>query len=363
MRIDGVGVPYPGSVTESSFANPESVHAVSMARQMIINGNMNIAQRGTSFVNPATGSYTLDRYQIYNGSGTPVPTTLTHSQFTLTPGELPGSMFAYRIESTGNATNPAGAQVYFVAQAIENGTRYFCKAGQQITVSFYARSSIPGKRIGFDLAQFYGTGGSGATTDYPGHHFELTTEWQQFSYTFTTVSIDGKTLGPDDFLQLRMALVWGPSWNVNFAVSPEPWGGAGTIDFTQLQMSEGPVPLPFAQEFYHDELEKCRRYFQHFYTDATNDFFIATANAAGNAVTCPIRTSPKLRVNPTAFSVNPTGWSVVDPVLGVVTPNSIDFIPRSNESFILVFHATFTAGASVFISTPTGVYLQLNAEW
>jgi hypothetical protein len=120
-----------------------------MERQAIINGNFDIWQRGTSFVNPAGGVYTADRFTVDNGvtSGT-LPTTLTHSRLTLTSGDLGGSFYAYRLTTNGSGSGFTGGDHYFLDQLIENGVRFLCGAGKSVTVSFYARSDIAGKRIG-----------------------------------------------------------------------------------------------------------------------------------------------------------------------------------------------------------------------
>ena len=58
-----------GIVTATSFV--PTVGQLSH-RNLIINGDMKISQRGTSFLSdPANGSYTLDRFDIQNSSGTP----------------------------------------------------------------------------------------------------------------------------------------------------------------------------------------------------------------------------------------------------------------------------------------------------
>ena len=40
-------------------------------RNLIINGAMQVSQRGTSFADPANGTFTVDRFSMRNSSGTP----------------------------------------------------------------------------------------------------------------------------------------------------------------------------------------------------------------------------------------------------------------------------------------------------
>src|SRR5690242_1900261 len=154
-----------------------------MSRQAIINGNFDIWQRGTSFVNPS-GGYTADRFAVDIGAGGTLPTTLTHSQLQLTSGELDGSFYAYRLTTDGAGSGFTGGAHYFLQQFVENGTRFLCGAGKSVTVSFYARSSIANEKLGLSPAQFYGSGGSPspAEVDLPGTNFTLSSSWKRYTH-------------------------------------------------------------------------------------------------------------------------------------------------------------------------------------
>jgi hypothetical protein len=374
MRIDGLGLPYPnsvnagmikdGSVTESKFANPDSVHSSDMGRQALINSNFDIWQRGTSFVNPA--GFTADHWIIDNGvTGGTLPTTLTHSQIALTSGEIPGSFWAYRITTDGAGTIVSSGDHYFLDQLIENGTRYLC--GNSISVSFYARSSIAGKRIGVTPAQFYGTGGSpsAANGDAPGANFTLSTTWQKFTLVFPTIGLTGKTFGTnnDDYIAIRFAYAWGQGWRGAVgATTNETFVGAGTIDIAQIQVNSGTVPLPYNPNHPSIELDRCMRYFQAF-TTPVGDWFMGVANATGLAVNVVMRLSKKMRTLPPSLTLDPTGWTLSDSASANVPITGIDVIGKTDESIILVFHTnTAAASSTCLIISPSGTYLTLSAE-
>lgn len=259
MRIDGVGVPYDGSVTESKFANPESVHASYMYRQALINSNFDVWRNGTSFTNPQ--GFTADKFGVSLGTGgSTMPSSIVHSRITLTPGELPGSFYAYRISPNAAGSGFGANNFYLFQQDVANGVRNLCGAGRKVSVSFYARSSIPGKKIGLNTIQFYGSGGSPSSpsADTIGNNFTLTSSWQKCEVILTTTSITDKTFGTDnnDVLTFRMGIMWGSNIAPQFgATGTESFGGSGDIDIAQVQLCSGDVVLPYDPKTPSDELD------------------------------------------------------------------------------------------------------------
>lgn len=239
----------------------------SMARQAVINGNFDIWQRGTSITNPANGARLIaDRYRLINipDGGTP-PTNIVHTKQAVTPGDLFNSVYFYRVSPDGAGSGFGADSQYTVRQNIEFGTKYLAGAGKQLTLSFYAKSSIGSKRLGFGLIQNYGTGGSPSANEViTGSTETLTSGWTKYSYTFTTNTLSGKTFGTsgDDYLALVIGYQWGSTTGTTFGWgSSESWVGSGDIDIAQVQLSSGNEVLPFQPKTYSQELLDCQRYY------------------------------------------------------------------------------------------------------
>ena len=297
-----------GSVTDVKLATPKYT---TMERQAIINGNFNIWQRGTSFVNPS-GGYTTDRFAVDIGAGGTLPTTLTHDRLSITSGELAGSFYAYRLTTDGAGSGFTGGAHYFLQQFIENGNRFLCGSGKSITVSFYARSSIAGKRLGVSPAQFYGSGGSpsSAEVDLPGTNFTLTTSWVRYTHTFLTNTLAGKTFGTnnDDSLAMRFGYMWASSWNANFGSGTiETFGGSGTIDIAQVQVNAGTTALPFSPQTNADELDLCNRYFRVGGFGAFGRWDSATSAQVFGQFDVPMRKAPTITLNTTTPQYSEVG--------------------------------------------------------
>lgn len=241
-----------------------------MSRQALINGNFDIAQRGTTFTNPSIGSYTLDRWKVVVVSSGVLP-TLVHSQAPLTSGDIGGSYNRYRINTSGAGSGFGASDGYTLAQTIENGTRYLCGAGKKITVSFYARSDIAGKRLGVNTSQSYGSGGTpSGGENHVGQLFTLTPTWTRYSVTITTSTLAGKTFGTnnDDVLAVNFSVMFGTNVAINrFGIATsETFGAAGNIEIAQVQLNAGDVPLPYQPRSFSEELALCQRYYEKSYS-------------------------------------------------------------------------------------------------
>jgi|TARA_R100001463_G_scaffold20163_1_gene49206 hypothetical protein len=127
MAITRIGSPAIADVREPNFRN------------IIINGDMSIAQRGTS-VSSITGAdyYTVDRWQIYMANSG----TYTQSQSTDVPS---GQGFAksLKMDCTTAAASPiAGAQLYlrtkFEGQNLQY-LKYGTSSAESMTLSFWVK--------------------------------------------------------------------------------------------------------------------------------------------------------------------------------------------------------------------------------
>ena len=231
----GSGVTVDGVLIKDSAINASSVSGINR-RNVIINGNFDIWQRGTSFT--ATG-YTADRwYAIASGTGT---TTISQQSFTLGQTDIPNEPKYYlRIAKSSGATSGD-----YLSSKNES-VRTF--AGQATVISFYAKASAA-TTLTPTIRQNFGTGGSpSSVNDVAKSDISVTTSWQKFTITHTFDSISGKTLGTsgNDHIELF--------FNIQ--------NGAGdSVDFAQFQWEKGSVATDFEVRPIGEELELCQRYF------------------------------------------------------------------------------------------------------
>lgn len=208
----------------------------------IINGAFDIWQRGTSFSNPSTNSFTADRYYIvHDGSGA----TRTISQQTFTPGTAPVAgyegQFFYRYNQS---VAGSGGTYASIVHKVEDVRTY---AGQTVTFSFWAKADSA-RTVGVYWTQMFGSGGS-SQVDVNFGNASVTTSWTRFTLTAALPALTGKTVGTGSNLQLQFVL---------------PINTTQTIDIWGLQLEAGSTATAFKRNASNiqSELAACQRYYQ-----------------------------------------------------------------------------------------------------
>jgi hypothetical protein len=219
-------------------------------KNKIINGDFSIWQRGTSFTNPASATYNVDRWRLYrDGSG-----TLIISQQTFTPGTAPvagyeGTYF-YRINQS---VAGSGATVSAHQNVIED-VRTF--AGQTVTLSYWAKAAAS-MSLEITSDQGFGTGGSSTVSTTIVASQSITTSWVRYSHTFTMPSVSGKTIGTNNSTSITLRL---------------PLNATFTFDIWGVQLEAGSSATDFVTASGNSpqaELAMCQRYYQRFNTTTT----------------------------------------------------------------------------------------------
>ena len=241
-------------------------------RNLIINGAMQVAQRGTS--QTAYGYGSIDRYFFTLSGGTG---TMSQEVLPLGQTDIPSQFRNFlRISAT------VGDNYMGFVHRIEN----VASVEGLVTISFYAKGSNPAAgSFSLSAYQEFGTGGStgvSASEDA----FTVTSSWQRFEFTVTLPSLSGKTLGSNNCLEL--AILQGGS---------DTGTAAWTLDITGVQLEVGDTATPFEHRSYGQELALCQRYYEREkveiwgqmrgggYTDAYTSFYYKTPKRTFPTVT------------------------------------------------------------------------------
>ena len=247
-------------------------------RNLIINGAMSVAQRGTS--STSVGYVTIDRFNTdYGGENE----AMTYTQHDLTSSDTgpwaEGFRHSFHVQN-GNQTGGAGAGDYvFVRTKIEaqdlaqSGWDY-TSSSSYITLSFWVKSSV--------AQNFYGRLESvdGTAYNYPFETGSLSAN----TWTKITKTIPGNSnLQIDNNNGSGMEFHWQIFRGTNFTdsgVSLNTWAtyasgtrtpdatstwwttNDATWELTGVQLEVGSVATPFEHRIYSDELNRCQRYYQ-----------------------------------------------------------------------------------------------------
>ncbi|MBY9081198.1 hypothetical protein KIH86_23915 [Paenibacillus sp. HN-1] len=304
----GDGVSFTGGYTKKVYSMGSIVSITesmpyNVNRQALINGNLDVWQRGGVFSGPpASSGYGPDRWNANaNADGGTFP-SVTRTRLEVSPGDLDGSSYYMRISTNGAGSGFGANAEYSIRQVVENGVRLLAGAGKKVTLSFWARSSLTNKKIGARLYQFYGYTGSPSPAEIlNGTHWTLTPAWTKYSHTFTMNSLSGKTFGSDgnDLIGLDIFLMWGSAnaAGVGDTVA-ETFVGNGGVDITRIQLCAGDIDLPFQPKSYSEELRLCQRYYDlltpYYYTQIGMGI-----SAASNTVFITFPVNVRSRTSPT----------------------------------------------------------------
>jgi len=260
--------------------------AYAAGKNKIINGNMNIWQRGTSFTSPAANAYTADRWLQ---SFAVAPTTYSVTQQTFTPGTAPVAGYEGSTFYRGTITTVGSNAAWEHKQRIED-VRTF--AGQTVTISFWAKadSSRTGRIFFY---QVFGTGGSTAVYS-TAYNFSLTSSWQRFTQTVSIASISGKTIGTGSYLE---------------ATIEQPAASGSVIDIWGVQVEAGSTATAFqtATGTIQGELAACQRYYYLHASVNGDQIGIATYNQTTESLS-HVKFPVTMRTSPTLSATSGTNY-------------------------------------------------------
>ena len=240
-------------------------------RNLVINGDMQVAQRSSSAVQAGNGTYnTVDRMMTWSGgSGTFTGSQSTGHQLAT------GHDTAFKVDVTGADTSIAAGDYYEFLQRIEaknlQHLRWGTAAAQKLQVSFWVRATKTGVQSLFVSKQ--GTG-----TDYRNvfnYTINASDTWEHKiievpALTASTIANDAST-----YVQVGWILAMGSdfqngtagTWTTNsfFTTSNTVNHMDSTSnDFyvTGFQVEVGDTATEFEYRSFDEELFSCQRYFQ-----------------------------------------------------------------------------------------------------
>ena len=248
---------------------PASQEQYAGARNLIINGAMQVAQRGTSETGVTSGGYkdAPDRFNFNVVSAG----TWTASQSTTAPEGFANS---YKLECTVADASLAASDVIRLRQRIEGQNLQQLKKGtsnaESVTLSFYVRSSKTGTYI-VEL-----TDKDNSRHIAKSYSITSANTWQYVSITYdgdTTGSLDSDNAesltvqfylaAGSNFTSGTLATAWASQTTANRAVGQVNLADSTSNNWyiTGVQLEVGEA-TPFEHRSFGDELARCQRYFE-----------------------------------------------------------------------------------------------------
>jgi len=268
-------------------------------RNIIINGDMSVAQRGTSQSSVASGYSTCDRWRTNQQS----LGAFTQSQDTDVPA---GQGFAksLKMDCTTADASPATSDRLFIEQKFEGQNLQYLKKGtssaESLTLSFWVKSN----KTGTYIAQLYDVDNDRSISK--SYTIDSASTWEKKTITFAGDTTG--TLGNDNSHDLSVRLYLGVGTNYSSGTLGTSWattvnanvavGQVNLADSTdnewlitgvQLEASGG-VASDFEFLPYDVNLQRCYRYFRKVPNYTMNA--LATTSASGMPHIVTMRSTP-----------------------------------------------------------------------
>jgi len=327
-------------------------------RNLIINGAMQFAQRGTSNNTGTDGYFTVDRI-YYNSSG--LDNNATTSQADVASGTTPYTLGFRKCFKVTNANQSSGAgssdKIEFrqrlEAHSIANSGWNYKSDSSYITLSFWVKSSVA------QNFYFYMLANDGTQQNFPMETGSLSAD----TWTKITKTIPGNTnVQFDNDVNEGMTIVWdifrGTDQTAG-TVSLDTWAAfsssartpdqtstwyttnGATFEITGMQLEVGSVATDFEFRLFGDELLRCQRYYQ-ISVSESQPGVLAGRGTGTSTVHCSVPLACSMRAVP---SLSDSDFSQVYAYL-------YDSRPHNGSS------GTVTTNSSQFNST--GAYLTIN---
>ncbi len=309
------------AIVDASGGNTTTVNGVSpnthsvRGRNILINGDMRIAQRGTSFTSPASGQVTCDRWVsgIHTGTGDGNVTQETDAP----TAAQSGTAFKHSLKlqiTTANTNIQSTDRKYFLyrAEGQDLTAAGFGQAGTRyMTLSFWHKHTKTG-------IHSVAVNNGARDRSYPMEYTQTTTNtWEKAELTFpvdtTGTWVTDNTVG--------MWLFFGAAFGSNYAGTVNQWGTgqkygtanqvnnydstSNSMQFTGIQLELGSVATEFDHRSYAEELALCHRYYEKVLAGPSSSYIgwsAGTVYGAGTylghfTATVPMRTTPTFSTN------------------------------------------------------------------
>jgi hypothetical protein len=342
-------------------------------KNFIINGAMNVAQRGTSSTGISSSNYyTVDRFKctIENTAG-----RLTMEQVADGPD---GFANCTKLTCTTADTSIASNEALILNQNIEGQNLQSLKKGTSdavpVTVSFYVKANASATYT-IELKS-----GDGGTNRMNSHEFSVTTGWTRITKTF--VGDTSQALDDDNNTSIQFNLwlhggsdytggthtdnVWHTTNNQRVGDSQTSFfdSTSRTFFITGIQMEIGEKATEFEHEPIGATLEKCQRYYTRF--QATSNYSYYGSGVSSATTTARIFKSFPVEMNHVPVleqSANNT-WNIYPPGAGFTADATINNASVWGSAINCTTGASQTAngGCHVTANNTTDAYFAFESE-
>lgn len=378
----GTAVPSDGQVLTYSAAVSGYVPQASSGgavRNLIYNGAMQVAQRGTSetgITGAFSAYYTADRWKFLGSVG-------TWSQTVEADGPT-GSGFtkSWKVECTTADAAPGAGDALRVQHALEGQDLQGLKKGtsdaESLTLSFWVKSNVTGTHI----AELTDTDNSRQIS--ASYTVNASGVWEKKTITFagdTTGAFDNDNasslslffwlVAGSNFSSGTLNTSWASTTNADRAVGQTNLAAATSNywQVTGVQLETGTVASPFEHKPYGVELAECQRYYWQLNSaDAAAKTFFFGQVGSSTVAAIWIRYPVQMRVAATVSSPDVTDLAISTATFSDPAVTALSVVAGRSGNYGTLANFTVASGLSagnacfLLADNNTNAILEIDAE-
>ena len=354
-------------------------HIQAGRKNLIINGDMRIAQRATTKNITADGMYTVDRWHSVGNSSMTYDVTMSQESYQNTPYMPHRKSVKFR---TNTAKTPSGSENFIMRQKIEAqdffaASRYGMDDAKWLTVSFWVKSNKPGI-YSFQAYTAVSTGNWSTLTSYTVDSRDV---WEYKVIHIPPLGKQSTALDMRTGTHWGMMMDWHLSDSPNDEIYPYGWKSGGSarcvrgqtnilaavgayIEFTGIQCEVGRQATPFEYRSYAEELTLCKRYYQQVGPASSSVMILSGAGNGNSRVRGIHPLIPEMRDTPSVAldtsSENPTFYSYSG---SPPSYSSVNGFSGTTKNIFWDFNtSTHNQAGHDFDIKGSGAFLTINAE-
>ena len=341
-------------------------------RNIVINGAMQVAQRGTSVtgVGASAGYFTCDRWKAELGNSA--------GRFTMSQTSDGPTGFAncLKLDCTTADTSIAANEFLYIAQSLEGQDVQLLNKGvtgaKQVTLSFYVKASsalnlvaeIQDYDNGRIIAKSYAT-----TTDWVRHEMIFDADTDDGSSPLdddngASLAVNFWLHGGSNFTSGTLNTSWQNRTDANRFVGGDSFFSSTDNNFflTGVQLEVGSQATPFEHRSFGEEEQLCQRYFYR-YIKGISQSIMTAAGILTNFIQGNINFPTPMRVPPSMAASSGTDYYQLYSTSAASWDDLSGQQFHKNGCTLLKNGATITAGhAAIVYSNNAAVTIDFDAE-
>ena len=346
------------TIPDDSIQNVKMSNIV-QSKNILINGDMSIAQRSTSVTGITGQGYnTIDRFETHASS----LGTWTQSQSTTVPSGQ-GFATSLKMDCTTADASPSAGDFLYVRQKVEGQNLQYLKKGsssaESTTLSFWVRSN----KTGTYIAELYDIDNNRTISN--SYTISSADTWEK--KTLTYAGDTSGSFGNDNGRSLDIAFwlgsgttytsgtlqtSWGSQTNANRAVGQVNLADSTSNEWyvTGVQLEAGTSASDFEFLPYDVNFNRCLRYYQEY---KISNLLAGRYNAGSGISLVQFQFTKNLRATPT-YSTAGT-WVASSGYAGTPTASSLD------KEHVVLAGSSISANAIEYYGG-TNAFVELDAE-